>query len=147
MATGRGEAAFLRLGIAKQRADPLGRTRSPLPHTGSPAGQTQLMARCEARHWPPAPGLDWPHQPSQLLHRLAGTRYRGDVHSVHITLRQPCAPNTCYHHGEPATGREGKQAYVSLFTRSGERLPAAPIRIQLPSWILQLATWTVRANN
>lgn len=47
MAAERGGAAFPSLGIAKQRADPLDHTRSPLPHAGSPA--SKLPARCSLR--------------------------------------------------------------------------------------------------
>ena len=67
------------------------------------ASQMQLTARREARRSPPAPGLDRPCRPSQLLPWLAGARYCGDVRSVYITLRRPGAPNTCYRHGVTAS--------------------------------------------
>lgn len=147
-----GRGSFPRPGNCKTKDRPSGSYPLSPPTRRQPcqqaASQMQLAARREPRRSPPAPGLNRPRRPSRLLHRLAGARYHGDGHRVYITLRRPCAPNTCCHHGvTDSNSGGGKQAYVRLFTRGGERLPAAPVRLQLPGWILQPAARKVRAND
>lgn len=124
-----GRGCFPQPGNCKTKGRPSGSYPLSPPTRRQPcqraASQMQLAARCKARHSPPAPGLDRPRRPSQLLHWLASARYHGDVHSVYITLRQPCAPNTCYRHGVTASngGEKSKHTLAWLPAAvSGSRL-------------------------